>query len=1215
MLKEYNREQRSKEFKETQVRLRKEVGHLVDEEMLDFESSNGKLSRRRRTRLKAAERAFDRDAKEKKLEEERRKLQTERLDRIKHENSNMRQLMADKAILRREMEQHEQEIRKVSRAAMNAAFNGGESTEDARKAARDAELKYRREHGLEPAMDRDTMTCVAAKRGDRDPDGELEKQKESDDTRPKVSATQSTILFMDRLREMYSNAVSQKGACSLAEPRGQYSSLEDPGQDEEKKLPRPIAVPVGDLARIMEDEVVAVQKDRPWLVAPEARFLPVIDETDVVEGGQQPDQRKEILNRKLLADLEWSLQNPSKKVQKIREETQKLPAFEKREQIVSTICANQVTLISASTGALRCPRCLLFCFQLSHLFPAVSSNIFHCAGAGKTTIVPGLLLNHMIRKGQGAEANIIVTQPRRISAIGVAERIASERGEKVGETCGYSIKLERKCSKKTKITLCTTGILLRRLQCDPDLATVSHVIVDEVHERDLNTDFALIILKELLKRRPSLKLVLMSATLDKDIFATYFEACATVSITGRAFPVREYRLEDILELTGFEVQEGSDYAFKENNESKEARLSKTALKKLYYPKYSSKTIHSLSIADESVINYELVAELVQHICCRMVNGEEGAILIFMPGMVEISSTIDELYKKEYFQSESVIIYPLHSSLSTNEQTRVFEVPPSGTRKIVVATNIAETSITIPDVLYVVDCGRVKENRRDEVKEAPALVECWVSRASAQQRRGRAGRVQPGFAYHLFSSHTYDTELQDYQLPEMLRVGLEDLALQILILDLGEPSAFLGNALSPPTALAMKNSLRLLKELGAIECEICESDEESGTCADLAGTSTELTALGFHLATLPVEPRIGKLVLYGALFNCLDPALTIAASMSSKSPFVSPFDNRDAANEARQGFSVDDSSDHLTVLTAFDRWKDIRSSKGDRKAKEFARESFLSLPTLFQMEELRKQFSSLLKDIGFLTKGLQLGGKNRGGPKQQSGTTNGRDMSLVKGVLLAGLYPNVIVAPRSLVDGSSEQQAGEMAFQSRSRGNVYLHPCTLSFSAKRLGSRYCCFREIVQTKKLYVRDATAVSPVALLLFGGALHVYHDKSVISVDEWLKFRVERKSATLVKHLRGQMENMLLRKIVSPQEDVTSTPEAKALISSVSTLLQLGSEEIILDSASQKQSGSREGSRLEDNRGDPRRRNGGRGRVGGRMSARARGPPCADQSRQLPH
>lgn len=296
--------------------------------------------------------------------------------------------------------------------------------------------------------------------------------------------------------------------------------------------------------------------------------------------------------------------------------------------------------------------------------------------------MPQLVLDDLILRGNGAATNIIVTQPRRISAIGVSERIAAERCEQVGETCGYSIKLEKRMSKKTRLLLCTTGILLRRLQCDPDLASVSHIFVDEVHERDLNTDFLIIILKDLLARRKELKLVLMSATLNSDAFSSYFGGCPVVSIPGRAHPVQENRLEDIIELTGYQVQEGSDYALPQNN-SKPPKISKSALRKLYYPKYSKETIHSLSIVDETVINYELLAELLEHIS---LNQGEGAILVFMPGMMEIQKAIEEMYKKEYFQGPKVVIYPLHSSLSTAQQTAIFEVPPEGVRKIVVSTS-------------------------------------------------------------------------------------------------------------------------------------------------------------------------------------------------------------------------------------------------------------------------------------------------------------------------------------------------------------------------------------------------------------------------------------------------------------------------------------------------------------------------------------------------
>ena len=376
---------------------------------------------------------------------------------------------------------------------------------------------------------------------------------------------------------------------------------------------------------------------------------------------------------------------------------------------------------------------------------------------------------------------------------------------------------------------------------------------------------------------------------------------------------------------------------------------------------------------------------------------------------------------------------------------------------------------------------------------------------------------------------------------MLRVGVEDLTLQILVLDLGEPHIFLGKAVDPPSALAAKNALSLLQELGAIECRWEKESDDEERCSDLQ-VSVELTALGFHLATLPVEPRIGKIMIYGAILGCVNDALTIAASMSSKNFFASSFDNRTAADEVRKSLSMED-SDHLTVLAVFNEWQEKRAKRGNRQAQEFMRENFLNRGALFQMEQLRKQYSKLLVDIGFLSKNFAL--------SKYENVRSG-DSSLIRAVLCAGLYPNVIVAPKSLVNSGSKQQISEVPFQTKRRGEVYLHPCALKSSATSVDSRYCCFHEIVKTSKVYVRDCTTVSPFALLLFGGALDVYHREGVIAVDQWLKFRIAAKPATLVKYLRSQMESMLLRKIVSPGEDQESSVSADALIKAVGTLLQ---------------------------------------------------------------
>jgi HrpA-like RNA helicase len=423
---------------------------------------------------------------------------------------------------------------------------------------------------------------------------------------------------------------------------------------------------------------------------------------------------------------------------------------------------------------------------------------------------------------------------------------------------------------------------------------------------------------------------------------------------------------------------------------------------------------------------------------------------------------------------------------------------------------------------------------------------------------------------------------------------------------------------------MRNSLKLLEGLGAVEVEWQTSD--SVTFSDTKATPTDsevaespscktvsvesgLTALGFHLATLPVDPRVGKMMIYGALFQCTDPALTIAASMSARSPFVSPFDKRDEADVARKEFAME-GSDHLTTLNAFNTWKEMRRTKGEKATQAFLRESFLSRLTLFQMEDLRRQFSDLLKDVGFLPRDFRL----MGGSGRNARETNSRrpetprsaadaysdNTALIKAILCAGLYPNIIVAPRPFVradGGISDKQAGECAFQSL-KGEVYLHPSTISFSEKRLDSRYCCYHEIVRTSKTYVRDCTTVSEFALLLFGGSLKVYHTHGVVTVDDWLKFRISPKAAALVKHLRAQMESMLLKKIVSPAEDITGSDEAKALIQAVSTLFACEVNSV------PEQSGADivrpwTGNPENDRRGNDRKSNGGRGSSrGGRGS-----------------
>lgn len=385
-------------------------------------------------------------------------------------------------------------------------------------------------------------------------------------------------------------------------------------------------------------------------------------------------------------------------------------------------------------------------------------------------------------------------------------------------------------------------------------------------------------------------------------------------------------LEDAFEHTGYVLEKGSEYAKKEDKNSgsgsggkggggggggarnhqglvREQMSFESSLKseesaameiKKKLPGYSKNTYMSLSRFSDDIVNYEIIVNLVEHICFTK---GEGAILIFMSGLAEITKLYEEL-TDEYSplgRDARIKIYPLHSTLSTAEQKAIFDPPPAGCRKVVIATNIAETSITIDDVVYVIDTCKMKENKWNAITKMSSLTEDWVSQASGRQRKGRAGRVKPGVCYHLVPSYVFNS-FAEYQVPEMLRVPLDGLILQIKTLNMGDAAGVLGRAIEAPGESAIGSSMELLRQIGALD----EANEDS------------LTPLGFHLATLPVDVRIGKMLIYGAIFGCIEPVLTMAAAMGFRSPFFSPIDKREEADKTRKALGVAH-SDHLTTL--------------------------------------------------------------------------------------------------------------------------------------------------------------------------------------------------------------------------------------------------------------------------------------------------------------
>ncbi|XP_016651934.1 PREDICTED: DExH-box ATP-dependent RNA helicase DExH1 isoform X1 [Prunus mume] len=801
----------------------------------------------------------------------------------------------------------------------------------------------------------------------------------------------------------------------------------------------------------------------------------------------EPDtvKEKEKLSRQLKERQEkMKVSNSLKAMQLFRE---KLPAFKLKSEFLRAVSENQVLVVSGETGC------------------------------GKTTQLPQFILEDEISHLHGADCNIICTQPRRISAVSVAARISSERGENLGETVGYQIRLESKRSAQTRLLFCTTGVLLRQLVQDPMLTGVSHLLVDEIHERGMNEDFLLIILRDLLPRRPDLRLILMSATINADLFSKYFGNSPTIHIPGLTFPVAELFLEDILEKTHYIVKSEFDN-FEGGNSRRRRRQQdskKDPLTELFedvdidahYRNYSKSTRKSLEAWSGSQLDLGLVEATIEHICCHE---RDGAILVFLTGWDDISKLLDKIKGNRFLVDPTkYMVLPLHGSMPTVNQREIFDRPPLNKRKIVLATNIAESSITIDDVVYVIDCGKAKETSYDALNKLACLLPSWISKASAHQRRGRAGRVQPGVCYRLYPKMIHDAMLQ-YQLPEILRTPLQELCLHIKSLQLGAVGSFLAKALQPPDPLAVQNAIELLKTIGALD--------------DIEG----LTPLGHHLCTLPLDPNIGKMLLMGSIFQCLNPALTIAAALAHRDPFVLPINRKEDADAAKGSFAGDSFSDHIAVVKAFEGWKE---AKHNGTGKTFCWDNFLSPVTLQMMEDMRIQFLDLLSNIGFLDKSRGANAYNQ----------YSHDLEMVCAILCAGLYPNVVQCKR---------RGKRTAFYTKEVGKIDIHPASVNAGVHLFPLPYMVYSEKVKTTNIFIRDSTNISDYALLLFGGSLIPSKTgEGIEMLGGYLHFSASKSVLELIRKLRGELDKLLNRKIDNPGLDVSS--EGKGVVSAVVELL----------------------------------------------------------------
>jgi len=546
-----------------------------------------------------------------------------------------------------------------------------------------------------------------------------------------------------------------------------------------------------------------------------------------------------------------------------------------------------------------------------------------------------------------------------------------------------------------------------------------------------------------------------------------------------------------------------------------------------YESYSQRTRLSLSRVNEGVIDYELLEELVTLLHETQ---PAGAVLVFLPGIREVGTLVGRLAAARVFRGGAAVILPLHSALPAVEQRRVFQAPPRECRKVVVATNIAETSLTIPDVVYVIDAGRQKCRQYDSRRSMSSLKEEWVSAANARQRQGRAGRVQPGQYYALYTAQRA-AALRPYPVPEMLRVALTETALQIKSLDLGAVESVLARAPDPPAAAAVAEAMVTLEAVGAL---------------DAAGA---LTPLGRHLARLPVDVRAGKIIVMGAVLGCLRPALTIAAYLSSKSPFMAPHDEHDAADRVRHAFSspgasgiaAGQRSDHLLVVAAYDGWRAATFAGGTRAGADFCRRHWLDSVTLAALHDMRSQFAELLLDAGFL------GRPGRGSSAldvaddsvQPWNATAAHAAVLRDGVLCAGLYPQVAVG----ADG-----AGRIAWAVGGE-KVAVHPSSVNAGANASflkSTPFLLYHEKLQTSQVYIRECSAVSPVGLLLFGGDLAVQHAQGTATVGTNIRLKIDAQTAVLFKTLRSALDAELQQRVANP-----STPANAAMLTAIVGLL----------------------------------------------------------------
>ena len=754
----------------------------------------------------------------------------------------------------------------------------------------------------------------------------------------------------------------------------------------------------------------------------------------------------------------WQARQSTESQQKMNLARQRLPAWSKHQEIVKVIHSGQVTLITGETGS------------------------------GKSTQAIQFILDDAILRLHGS-TNLICTQPRRVAALSLSERVSAERCCREGEEVGYIIRGDSKVSPRTKITFQTTGILLRRLQSSGNVKTaltgVSHIFIDEVHERSLDTDFLLALIRDALPALPRLKIILMSATLNADTFANYFggDQVGRVHIEGRTYPVQDYYLDDVLRMVDINRRDIPSIDEEDQPDM-------------------GKAIQGLGTG----INYQLIAALVRRID-QDLGSARGGILIFMPGTLEIDRCL-----KALADMSNIHGLPLHASLTPTEQRLVFRQPPAGKRKVVVATNVAETSITIEDIVAVIDSGKAKETNYDAMSNIVRLEEVWASQAACKQRRGRAGRVQAGNCYKLFTRNV-ESNMAAAAAPEMHRTPLEQLCLSVKATGSDRKvEDFLARTISPPDSRAVANAMKTLQRVGALE-------------------NDRLTGLGIYLSMIPADLRCAKLLIYGVLFGCVEPCLTIAAILTTKSPFVSPRDKREEAKAARMSFPPSD-GDLLLDCSAVEQWRELASTSRYRDMQNWCSSKFLSSQTLRDIDSTRRQLLDSLIEAALLPASYTT--------TSAAQNLRSKNTMLLRAMIAGALNPQIarIQIPDkkyiASMSGAKEldPDAKTIKYFNEENGRVFVHPSSVLFDAQSFSGNasFVSYFTKMETSKTFIRDLTPLSAYALLLFGGPIEVDTSGQGVLVDGWLRLKGWARIGVLASRLRALLDNELRRRIDSP-------------------------------------------------------------------------------------